>query len=95
MDVLRQVVKVVLPTSVSDVLTGGNALYPLPAGDVLNLNLPRANHDVSIHDFLGRPVNLSSVVSAGKISWNTSYLAPGIYFVRLKGKESRMLRFIK
>jgi hypothetical protein len=94
-DVLRQVVKVVLPTSVSDHLTGESALYPLPAGDVLNMNLPRDCREASIHDFLGRPLNLSSVFSADKISWNTSSLAPGVYFVRLNGKESRTLRFIK
>jgi hypothetical protein len=94
-DVLRQVVKVTMPVSVSELQSRESELYPVPARYVLNLNLPEDCKEVTIHDFLGRPLRLNPVISEGKISWNIESLSPGMYFVRLNGKESRMLRFSK
>jgi hypothetical protein len=94
-DVLRQVVKVSTPVSVSELQSHESALYPIPARDALNLKLPMDCKEATIHDFLGRPMRLDPVLSEGKISWNIESLSPGIYFVCLNGKEISMLRFIK
>lgn len=94
--ILRQVVKVVLPVSVAGLKSSLPVLYPLPAGDVLNISLPDRQVQVDFLDASGRILSPERLISdMDHLSWNISALPPGLYFAKLSGVKNAILRFSK
>lgn len=83
--------KMSLITSAPDVIGGKDNLlvYPNPASDVINIRAPRSFSHVSISDQAGR-IQLYQSLPANKqeASLNTSFLAPGLYWLRIEGNET-------
>ena len=93
-DILRQVVKVNIPSGVKDLEASLPLLYPVPASGELNLRLPRPDAACSLFDAKGRVLSLSSRSDGLVRTWDVSALAPGLYFIRVEGRQS-LLRFSK
>ncbi len=98
-NILRQVIKVPIPTSVNPLLSGKFSLYPLPASDVIHLSVPTNQKNSGLRALLldaqGRQIGEEQVVSEDRLSWNVSGLPSGMYSIRLNGAGSSTLRFFK
>lgn len=80
-----------------DIITRGNKenliqytdfkLYPNPASDVLNIDLPNLNQPVSIYfyDISGNYINSIIDVTENKVSCSLNNFPIGLYFVRIVG----------
>ncbi len=98
-NILRQVIKVPIPTSANPLLSGKFALYPIPATDVIRLSIP-ANYKSSglraiLLDAQGRQLGAEQQISEDTNSWDISGLPSGMYTIRLMGSNSSSLRFFK
>jgi hypothetical protein len=69
-------------------LTSQLNVYPNPAKDELNLQLPVAMKSVSIIDMMGREI-LTNDARSMKVKLDVSSLKPGLYFVSVKSTDGR------
>ncbi len=75
----------------------GVAVYPNPASEVLNLDLPTTltNAELSIFDLTGRKVKSVSNINA-QTSVNISDLSAGVYMVKIEAEEgTKTLKIVK
>lgn len=98
-NVLQYVLKVALPTSTDEAVTGNFSLYPVPADEQITLSIPAelagAELSAMLHDSQGRLIGESRRVDASTLAWDLSALPSGMYFVRVTGATSATLKFVK
>ncbi|HQQ92930.1 MAG TPA: T9SS type A sorting domain-containing protein [Bacteroidia bacterium] len=71
-------------------------IYPNPAGEKLILQGELNEAVVTWTDVLGRSLQLSGVMQANNMEFNTSGLKPGIYFINIqKGGERAVKKVVK
>lgn len=80
--------------SVGNILTDKQiALFPNPATDQLNIILDESA-TATIYNAAGQAV-LNAEIGKNNQTVNISHLAPGMYFLQLKGEVNRIARFVK
>ncbi|MFI4963295.1 MAG: T9SS type A sorting domain-containing protein, partial [Legionellales bacterium] len=72
-------------TSVNEIHTNTEVnLYPNPASEVLNMNSTESISGIIMYDQMGRTVLQADGINKGSYEINTSRLAKGLYFIRIR-----------
>lgn len=72
-----------VPASENDVV-----VYPNPAAEVVNVILHRPFSQISVYDQTGRVLLHQLLKSDQHVSISTASLSPGVYWMRIEGKET-------
>lgn len=98
-NVLNSVSKVMLTTSIKKSTIGAFGLYPVPAGEQLFMTIPENMVDkkliATLLDVQSRKIGESLQLNSTKLTWNLSNIPSGIYFIKVSGINSAMLKFVK
>jgi hypothetical protein len=82
--------------SEEDVASDEVTLYPNPAGNVVNINLPGKKWtSVEVQNPNGVTVIVQSAEDRETVSVDVTDLSAGVYYVKLKGKTVKVIKFIK
>jgi hypothetical protein len=91
-------ITVVTCTGIAEVTANSFTLYPNPASDhlVIQSDLLLAKVNPEVYDATGRIIQLAFTQSANTLTFNTSQLAPGFYWIKLTfNGQTTGLKFIK
>ncbi|MBQ6083546.1 MAG: T9SS type A sorting domain-containing protein [Bacteroidales bacterium] len=78
-------------TDVQEVVERNVTVYPNPANDVLNIELGDNQSDVVIYNSIGQVVRHIEMMS-GNVQINVADLNSGIYFVRVNGNVTKIVK---
>lgn len=74
----------------------GLLIFPNPSNDFITITTNEENGELEIYDFLGKRILKKTIRNEKNFMLNISYLANGIYFLKLKTREEIYTsRFIK
>ncbi len=82
--------------SVADNARLNVVLYPVPADNILNVEMDAAeDYKFTIYNSLGQQIKLNSTQSGNKVSFDTQSLSNGIYFIQFEnGQTNDSRRFV-
>lgn len=82
--------------SVADNTRLNVVLYPVPADNILNVEMDAAeDYKFTVYNSLGQQIKLNSTQSGNKVSFDTQSLSNGIYFIQFEnGQTNDSRRFV-
>ena len=82
-------------TGISDIRDDGVRIFPNPAREILNFKFSVLNsgidYELMIYDLQGKPI-ISTLLNSSKTSINIKDIKPGIYFVRIRCRDSVLIQ---
>ena len=71
------------------------AVFPNPATEVVNIRSAVAVNNVTVLDQTGRAVMICDGINKGDYELNTSRLAPGVYFIKVRFSDQNTSTVVK
>ena len=69
----------------------GIKVYPNPANDILFIESPQKNSEVSLTDLTGKVI-IYTILSEDKAQFNLNKVEPGIYLLRAGSEVTKILK---